>query len=95
MASVTSGHESGPEVVIDRENWFSAETQSLLESACDNPAIGPEKVLANVLHNGLGLSLGLVAKLMGTTKNVATKQIHTGEKQLKREAKILRRNSLF
>ena len=95
MASIVSGHESGAQAQVDRENWFSAETQTLLECAADNPAIGPEKVLANILHNGLGLSLDLTAKLMNATKNQVAKQVETGIKQLGREARILKRNAVM
>jgi len=78
-----SYEESGVQVELDRESWFSAESQRMLEDACDNPEIGPTKALATLLHHGLGLSLGLIGKLMGTSKNVVAKQVQTGTRKMR------------
>jgi hypothetical protein len=95
MASITQSFESGEQVHVDRENWFSAETQALLKAACENPDIGAHRVLATVLHDGLGLSLDLTAQLVGSTKSKIEKRVASGRKRMRREAKILARNSLF
>lgn len=86
MSSIVKNDESGEQVFMARDDWFSAEACQLLEDACDNPAVGPEKTLAMVLHHGLGLPLSLVAKLMNTTKNVVAKQVITAKKEIRRSA---------
>lgn len=84
MSSVVMQDETGQQVDLDRSNWFSAEAISLLEAACNNPAIGPDKVLANLLHFGLGLPLSLIGRLTGSTKNVVAKQVITGRRRMRR-----------
>lgn len=84
MSSVCKGDQTGRQLELDRENWFSSEAIQLLEDAVENPAVGPEKMLAMLLHHGLGLPLSLVAKLTGTTKNVVAKQVISGKRSVRR-----------
>lgn len=84
MSSVVKGDETGSQIDLGRENWFSSESIRMLEEACDNPKVGPAKTLSLLLHFGMGLPLALIAKLTGTTKNVVAKQIITGTRRLRK-----------
>lgn len=84
MSSVASEHESGAQLFLPRECWFSAEAIALLEAACDDPAVGPRKVLSCLLHDGLGCPLSLVGRITGQTKNVVKTQVITGRRHMRR-----------
>lgn len=83
MSSVVDRHLSGEQIALDRANHFSAESVALLERACDDPTIGPERALAMILHLGLGLPQSLVARLLHTTKNVVNKQVISGKRRVR------------
>lgn len=83
MSSVVKSVLDGEQIELDRQNWLTQNATEFLAEAVDNPKIGPDRTLTILLHHGLGLPLNLVAKLLGTTKNVVAKRIITGTKRLK------------
>lgn len=84
MAVVARQHECNESLDLGRECWFSSDAIELLQRACDHPRIGPDKVLAVLLADGLGLPLSLVAKVQHTTKNVIKTRVYVGRGQLRR-----------
>lgn len=99
MSSIVNADYSGDQVFLDRDNWFSAESIRMLEEACDDPKVGPERCLAMILHHGLGLPLSLVSRLLKTTKNTVAKQVISGKRRVKkREVRVraeTRQSTLF
>ena len=82
MASVTRQHQSNDQVDLPRENWFSAQALQILDAACQNPKVGPDRAVAVLLHCGLGVPLDLLARLQNTTKNTVAKRVITGKKRM-------------
>ncbi len=93
MSSCVKNDETGQQLFLDRENWFSGEALSLIEAAVAEPDIGPQRTLAMILHHGLGFPLSLVALLQGTTKNVTAKNVISGKRRMKKLAKSMRAES--
>jgi hypothetical protein len=90
MSSCVKNDETGQQLFLDRENWFSGEALSLIEAAVAQNGIGPRRTLAMILHDGLGFPLSLVALLQGTTKNVVAKNVISGKRRMKKLAKKLK-----
>ena len=84
MSSVVHNIATGEQLDLGRECWFSHEAVALLERACDDPRIGPDKVLAVLLHDGLGCPLALVARVQHTTKNVVKTRVIIGRTHFRR-----------
>ena len=82
MSSVASSHESGEQIDLGRENWRGSQMQEICRDAIEDPEIGPERVVAFMLHEGFGLSLDLVAKATGVTKSMVHKRIISARKRI-------------
>lgn len=82
MSSCVKKDGTGQQLFLDRDNWFSAETQAIIDAALKIKGVGPRRLLAVILHNGLGLSLETVAALLETTKNTITKEVIAGKAEI-------------